>query len=205
MSETATPATATAATATKGKTPPEQVKMTDGRVVEFSPKKKMNKSLVIGEDGSVTLNIDFRNGEARSYAMNRDLLIKFAAHGMSQKYGDEPAGLKAEDGGEADLDDIVLAIDELHARLATGEWNERAEGAGVSGMSTLLKALIEVYPGKTSDELREFLRKKSQAEKLAMRELDKLKPVIQRIEAERAAKRRKEAPPAAELLAGLEG
>lgn len=160
------------------------VTMTDGRVVEFTTKQRLNKESTIGEDGTVSGRFDFRNGETRSFTIPSALLARFAAHGMEQKIGDAIAG-------ETDNDDAVLAVDDLLARLNAGEWSVgRAGGSGFAGSSILLRALWEVR-GATDTEAKEkiktWLSTKSQAEKLALRRMDAIKPVVERLEAEKAA------------------
>jgi hypothetical protein len=157
----------------------EVVTLTDGRKVEFVGKRKLLKDYTV--DGSrVILVLDFRNGETRSIALPDSLILQFAGHGAAQKYGDETAGLD-------DVDDMVLAIDELDGHIQAGEWSSRKEGSGLGGTSVLLKALVE-FTGKTAEVIKEFLSGKSQAEKLALRASAKLKPIIDRLEAEKVSK-----------------
>ena len=95
--------------------------------------------------------------------------------------GDEIAGLD-------DVGDCVLAVDELIDRLYNGEWGVKREANGMAGTSTLLKALVE-HTGKTVEQIKAFLANKSQAEKVALRNNAKIKPIVERIEAEKAAKK----------------
>ena len=78
----------------KVKTPTEvtPVVMSDGRTVNFTGKRKLNKEMnVTGTD--VTCTFDFRNGETRQLKLDIDslLLMQFAGHGVLQKVGDETA------------------------------------------------------------------------------------------------------------------
>ena len=57
----------------------------------------------------------------------------------------------------------------------------------MAGTSVLARALIEVT-GKSAEKVREYLKGKTQAEKVALRNSAKIKPVVERIEAEKAAK-----------------
>lgn len=172
----------------------ETVKMDDGRVVEFPGKRKLQKESVINADGSVVVGLDWRNGESRKFTLPTALLAKFAAHGAEQKLGDQIAGLKGKDGGEADIDDCVFAVDELIERLKQGEWSQVSAGNGMAGSSVLAKALVE-HTGKTIEKIKEFLSGKSQAEKVALRNNPKVKPIVERLEAEKAAKASKTATP----------
>ena len=169
---------------TKSKPDVEKVTMTDGREVGFAGKKKLLKEYFLeqGENGEskVRIQLDFRNGETRSIVLPDSLLAQFAGHGALQKYGDETAGLE-------DIDDMVLAIDELDAHIQAGEWSTRKEGTGMGGTSILLKALVEAS-GKAVDDVRKFLSTKSQAEKIALRNTAKIKPIVERLEAEKASK-----------------
>jgi len=173
----------------KVETQVETIKMDDGRVVEFSGKRRLLKESTIEADGTVKVRLDFRNGETRTFTVPSNLLAKFAAHGAEQKLGDEIAGLKKEDGSDADVDDQVLAIDDLMERLNKGEWSMKRESNGLAGTSVLIQALVKLYGGaKTVDEIKVFLKDKSQAEKVALRNNPKVKPIVEAIEAEKASK-----------------
>ena len=181
MTETATAAKAV-----------EKVHMQDGRDVEFVGKRKLLKDSIISGD-SVAVRLDFRNGETRLFTLSQDLMAKFAAHGAEQKLGDETAGVD-------DVDDMVLGVDELIDRLNKGEWSTKREGSGVAGTSVLLRALVE-YSGRTVEQIKEFLSSKSQAEKMALRNSPKVKPIVDKLEAEKVAKGSKVDADA--LLAGI--
>jgi hypothetical protein len=148
------------------------------------------KTAEISEDGfDVTIRLDFVNGETRSLtlAANKPLFAKFAAHGMLQKLGDEVAGLD-------DVEDMVIAEEELIARLESGEWGaERAKGEGnaLAGLSVLAKALVQVS-GKTAEQVRAYLKTKNNSEKLALRANPTIKPVIEELEAKKKQKPKEE-------------
>ena len=164
------------------------VKMDDGRVVDFPGKRKLQKTSTISAEGVVTVRMDFLNGETRTFTVPASLVARFAAHGAEQKLGDQIAGLKGKDGGDADIDDCVFAIDELTDRLNKGEWSlTAAAGNGMAGSSVLAKALVE-HTGKPMDKIKEFLSSKTHAEKVALRGNDKLKVIVERLEAEKAAR-----------------
>ena len=160
------------------------VEMPDGRKVEFAGKRRMLKTPTLSDDGfDVTVTFDFVHGETREFKIgaNNKLFAKFAAHGIMQKIGDEVAGLE-------DPEDMLLAVDEIITRLEGGEWGvERARGEanGLAGLSILAKALVQVS-GKSGEAVREFLKSKTNAEKLALRENPSLKPVIAELEAAKA-------------------
>lgn len=161
--------------------PPTVVTMDDGRLVEFSGKTKLKRTTTIAEDGTITIGLDFVNGEFRQFVLPPSLLNRFAAHGASQKIGDEIAGLD-------DVDDAILAIDTLTDRLSAGEWTMKREaGQSTAGTSVLAKALIE-HSKKTVEQVRSFLASKNMAEKAALRNNPALVPIIARLEANKKKK-----------------
>ena len=174
-----TEATATTAAKAKAETVITTVTMDDGRVVEFAGKRRLQKEALV-EDGKVKIRLDFVNGETRIFTIPDAMLQKFAAHGAEQKLGDEVAGLK-------DIDDAILAIDNLMERLTAGEWNVKRDGDGLAGTSVLVKALVE-STGQDVAKVKAFLKDKTQAQKVALRNNPKIKPIVERIEAEKAAK-----------------
>lgn len=162
------------------------VTMSDGSTIDFGAKKRLVKTVTVSDQGSVTIDLAFRNGEQRRFIAMADAATyaQAAAHGYSQKLGDECAGLK-------DESDMVQAIDELIVRLDQGEWSGRREGGAGAGGSILARALVELTqkPEETIEQARErvktFLASKTQAEKIALRGNLRLKPIIERLEAEK--------------------
>ena len=172
-------------TASKKKEPVvNTVTMNDGRVVDFVGKRRLLKESSV-TDGRVQVRLDFINGETRTFTLPDILLEKFAAHGAEQKLGDEIAGVE-------DVEDAVLAIDELIDRLYNGEWGVARDKSGLAGASILLRALVETS-GKSVEEIKAFLKDKTPAQKAALRNNAKIKPVVDRLEAEKAAKTQKKA------------
>lgn len=174
--------TAAAPASTKVKKEPviNTVTMKDGRVVDFAGKRRLLKESSVTPDGKVQVSLDFVNGETRVFTIPDTLLLKFAAHGAEQKLGDEIAGVD-------DIDDAVLAMDELIDRLYNGEWGVARDKSGLAGASILLRALVETT-GQSVDQIKTFLKDKSPAQKAALRVNPKIKPVVDRLEAEKAAK-----------------
>jgi hypothetical protein len=159
------------------------VKMDDGRIVDFPGKRRLLKNSEVSKDGfTVTTTFDFVHGESRSFTIeaNHALFAQFCAHGIEQKIGDEVAGLE-------DPEDMVEAVDAIIERLQAGEWAAKRESSGMAGISVLGKALVKVS-GKTAEQIREFLKGKSNAEKLALRNSPKLAPVIAELEANKKRK-----------------
>lgn len=96
-------------------------------------------------------------------------------HGLKAKIGDAGAISRNPDTGKSATDDDKLsAMQAVMDRLLSGDWNKtRAEGSGGNG-GLLFRALCLTYPTKTAEAIREFLAKKSNEEKAALRKV----PVI---------------------------
>lgn len=177
----------TEATEASSKTPAEKVTMPDGRVVEFVGKRRMVKESILAEGVNPQVRLDFRNGKSITFNIPDSLLQRFAAHGAEQKLGDETAG-------ETDVDDMYLGVENLVKRLDAGEWSKERVGGGMSGTSVLIKALVEFskQPTETdeqaSERVKAFLADKKPADKQALRNSSKIKPIVDRLEAEKAAK-----------------
>jgi len=155
------------------------VTLTDGRIAYFGKRQKLVKTTTIDEDsGTITTTLDFLNGETRTFTAPASLILKFAAHGVEQKLGDAIAG-------ETETADAVLAVEDLMARLANGDWTAPRKVGEFAGTSILIQALVEAS-GKTVAEIKDFLAPKTHAEKLALRRSDKLRPIIERLEAAKA-------------------
>lgn len=197
----------------KQKTEVVAVQMTDGRTVNFAGKRKVNKETLIDEskivveggvmqieEGAVSVRMDFRSGETRTMPLPLSLFARFAGHGGEQKFGDELASPADKPLSE---EDMVIAIDDLYAQIAKGEWGKgRASGGGgVSGAGIIVRALAE-KTGKTVDFIKAFLQKKLDdsaardgENKLTRRALydsfradPNVAPIIERMEKEKAKK-----------------
>jgi len=154
----------------KAKTEVLEVTMTDGRVVSFAGKRKVQKETLVDETkissdgssvqfeaGAVSLRMDFRNGETRTFPIPLSLIAQFAGHGAEQKYGDELASPADKPMSE---EDMVLAVDDLDSRIQAGKWKVAREGGGgVSGASIVVRAIMEVS-GKDAAAVKDFLQKK---------------------------------------------
>lgn len=174
------PDTDTAQKPAASKTEKVPVTMSDGRVVEFNKKQKLVKTSNISDAGAVSVQLDFVNGETRNFNVPDNMLARFAAHGAEQKLGDAIAG-------ETDINDAVLAVDDLLKRLNEGEWNITRTAGAFAGTSILIRALAEAS-GKPIEEIKAYLANRSQAEKIALRRSDKLRPIVERLEAEKSSK-----------------
>lgn len=176
-----------AAGKTKAKPEVEKVQMEDGREVEFAGKRKLLKEAVFTDGELPSVRFDFRNGKSRIYQIIPALVAQFAAHGASQKIGDETAG-------EDDVDDMLLAVEEIISRLSgdSPEWTVKREGGGFGGVSVLLRALVEHSQSsanpKTEEQVKAWLKPKSHGEKMALRQHPPIKVIVDRLEAEKIAK-----------------
>lgn len=195
---------------TKKKTEVTLVKMEDGREVGFAGKRKVNKETLIDEskiavdgdtitlqEGAIAVRMDFRNGSTRTMPLPLSLLAKFAGHGGEQKFGDELAAPADKPMSE---EDMVLAIEDLNARIQSGEWSAQREGGGFAGASVVVLAIVEAS-GKSIEEVKAFLQgkldsAKQRGEKLSRKELydsfrnpnSKIGQIVERMEKERLAK-----------------
>lgn len=119
-----------------------KVKMEDGREdVEFAGKRKMNKEA--GFDaaaGTASVRFDFVNGKTLGIStsqLTNEIILRAAAHGLSQKCGDNVAGVP-------ELDDMVIGVEEMIAQLVGGAWSQAREaGDSVAGASVVIKAILE--------------------------------------------------------------
>lgn len=194
MSETATQEAKPAKKATEYVT----VQMTDGRKVEFPTTRKTSKEVTIDEaTGIVTVRFDFINGETRSITsteLSPSTLLQSAGHGIAQKAGDEYSGVK-------EVDDMVLAVEEIFQRLRKGEWSvTRESGDSTAGGSIVVRALVE-HTGKDAAFVKSFLQKKLDKAKEAGQKLSRqevynsfrapdspVAAIIERMEKEKLAK-----------------
>lgn len=148
------------------------VRMTDGRTVEFPEKTLVKREVLVGADEvAIGIRFDFVNGETRTLNVAdvpANIQAHSAAHGLSQKVGDEWAGAKDAAGNPAGIDDIVLIADEIIARLKGGDWfTERKAGESLAGASVVIQALVAISKeadptgvGRTPAYIKEFLDKK---------------------------------------------
>ena len=179
--------TAAAAATAKKKTVYTLIKMTDGREVQFPGDTKAVTTL-LKADGSdaeeqadvAGIRFDFRNGETLTAtaedAAKWGLTTRFVVHGLSQKIRDNYASVK-------EVDDAWEATNQLLMQLTKGTWSERATGE--AGAGVLLRALVETT-GQTPEDVRNILASLSASEKIFLRNSDELRPIITRLEAQRA-------------------
>ena len=157
------------------------VTMDDGRTVEFPETRRLIKTSAVNPDGSLTVRMDYVNGECRMFTLPPSLTNQFALHGAEQKLGDAMAGIK-------DLEDAIEAVDQLILRLDKGEWTaESTGGSGMAGASILARALVEVTSQPIA-VVREYLGTLDNKTKAALRLTAEVAPVVAKLEAEKAAR-----------------
>lgn len=174
------------------------VTMTDGRVVQFAGARNVDKTVDLDtESGKFSVRLDFRNGETRTLASDQlapETFLRAAGHGVSQKLGDNFAGVK-------ELDDMVLATDEMIEQLTTVGWNtQREAGDSMAGASVVIRAIVEAT-GKDLAFVKAFLqakldKAKAAGQKLSRQELynsfrnptTKTGAIIKRLEEEKISK-----------------
>lgn len=189
----------------KKKTEYTAVMMEDGRVVQFAGKRKVNREVVLhtnaeGHATGVTVRFDFLNGKSislSSHELNHETSLRLLGHGISQKVGDESAGV-------VNVEDMVLGSEEMVERLKKGEFHAAREaGDSFSGASIVIRAICEAT-GKDVQFVKDFLNKKLEkakeaGQKLSRKELydsfrnpnSKTGAIIERLEREERSKNSK--------------
>lgn len=118
--------------------------------------------------------------EIDAATLSDDIRHQAMMHGLKQKLVDAAAiSRNPETGREAKIEDKFDAVLEVRERLASdGGWNKQRTAGEGSGGGLLLRALCELYPRKTREELREFVNSKSATERAALRATDKVAALI---------------------------
>ena len=121
----------------------------------------------------LTLVMTFKDGktiELNAGTLSEEIQRTAMMHGLKQKLGDAAAiSRNAETGRAASIADKYNAVKEVADRLTTErQWNKTREG-GSGGGSLLLRALCELQPRKTREQLSEWLATKTDKEKAALR------------------------------------
>ena len=159
-----------------------KVSLSTGEQVEFSERQKVHKRGQVNEDGSVTVDFAFKNGEVRTFRMTpfHPLFGRAALHGLNQKFGDIFAGID-------DVEDMVEAFEEQAKTLTDNNWAEKRGGEGIAGTSVLARALMAIT-GQTKEQVKAFLSPLTAAEKMALRAVEPIASKVREIEAERTKK-----------------
>lgn len=181
-------AAAAASANKKADTVIKTVKMKDGRTVDFAGKRNVTSEAFETPEGNIYLVTDFVSGETMRTDLPASLKNKAAGHGLKQKIHDSFAG-------EKDVGDMYLAADDTRKQVLAGQWNVKRDSGGFSGASIVLKALVE-HTKKSMEQVKEFLQKKLDADKTltrqglyaSFRKVEKVRDIINRLEAEKASK-----------------
>lgn len=131
------------------------------------------------------------------------------AHGLKQKLVDAAAiSRDPANGRSATPETKFKAVKAVYDRL-TGpnpSWNATTRAAGSGGTGGLLaQALLALYPKQTAESVAEFLKKKTDEEKAALRKSAKVAEQIALIQAARAAQSGANSDDLLEELGDLEG
>lgn len=141
-------------------------------------------------EAQTALTLEFSNGETinvDSTALAAHIIQYATMHGLKQKLVDAAAiSCNPETGRPATIDDKYEAVKAVFDRLMAGSWNKPREGGAAVAGGLLFKALCRMYATKTPEFIREFLAKKSDAEKTALRKNPRVAAIIEEIKAENA-------------------
>jgi hypothetical protein len=130
------------------------------------------------------LNLTFKDGRKISLdaaTLTDELKNQAMMHGLKQKLVDAAAiSRNTETGKSASIDDKYDAVNEVVNRLTVEKsWNKTREGGGGNEGGLLVRALYELYPNLTREQLVSFLESKTPSEKVALRNSSKIAAIIQ--------------------------
>lgn len=134
------------------------------------------------------------------------ILDRACIHGLVQKVSDAAAlSRDTKTGKSATPQDKLAAMVKVVEHLTSGteEWNLKREGGGGPGLETqlLVKALMEVYPAKTEEQIKGWVGKRSGAERMALMAQENIKGIMDRLRVETVMSASVDA---GELLKGLD-
>lgn len=145
----------------------------------MAPQKKIFRKAWDEDKGIVTLSTnDTDRREFRLDNLSEEIRRRLELHGLTQKLSDATA----KEAGTS-IAEKWEAIKEVWATLLSGEWSMKREGQG----TMLLRALCEAYPHRTRDDLKTWLDARTNAERTALTRSDRIKPIIDRMIAERSS------------------
>ena len=157
-----------------------------------TPKKTPAIAATINE-AQTELTLTFSSGQTITVCANQlqESIRGYALmHGLKQKLVDAAAiSCNPETGRPATAEDKFYAVKEVFDRItdvANPQWNKPRESAGTVAGGLLFKALCRMYATKTPEYIREFLAKKTDAEKAALRKNPRVAEIIETIKAENA-------------------
>lgn len=115
--------------------------------------------------------------------LSAEILHNLIMHGLKQKIADGAAMSRNPETGRPATDaDKVARMRAIANRLMAGQWRAESEGGATGGL--LLRALMELYPNRTRDDIIAYLEKRSDKEKAQLRATAKIAPIIERLRAE---------------------
>lgn len=178
--------------APKKETVREEIKMEDGQTISFTEKQKASVDVISSDAGDV-IQFAFRTGQVRLFPVdvNGPLYHMAALHGFKQKLQDCYAN-------QQDPEDAILAFERtagamLGSDSAEPSWNTARETDGLSGTSILIRALIAVGEKlgkpKTREQAETQLKAMTPEARKVLEKMDLVKTEMDRIKAEREAKR----------------
>lgn len=113
-----------------------------------------------------------------------EIKFRLMVHGLKQKVADAAAIPRDVDTGRSATDaDKINAMMAVAERLTAGDWNATREGGAGNAGGLLLRALMQLQPAKSRDELAAWLKGKSKAEQAALRASPKVAPIIDSLRA----------------------
>jgi hypothetical protein len=171
------------------------ITLTDGTVVEFTERQKMQLEVVTTGDGDFSYKAVFANGEVREGTIPGLLTEKLALHGLGQKLRDSISGEKT-------VSDAIGAFEDVAEVLEKGEWSiARTGGDGPKASKTELAQAIAAVRGIEVATAAAWLAGKTPAEKIKMRSVPAVALKIAELRAAAAAGK---TAPTEDVFAGLE-
>lgn len=173
------------------------VTATNGKQYTFNKRVTLHKETEVLEDGSIKVTLVAKDGTVNESILNPSTVLQLAQFGAMAKLANCFHV-------EEDIEDAFTSVDELVAQLNAGNWTrERTKGEGKGG-SMIVRAIVEVM-GVPKQAAIDYLANLTMAQKFALAQTDELRPVVERLKAEKAAKKAsgKNAVDTGSLLLGL--
>lgn len=169
-------------TASKPKTAPTRVTMSDGTVVEFPTRIKMRKTAAVDEAGQIVCRLDFADGTVRMAPMPENFLRLFAAEGIKARFAAAVASAES-------IAEMIKATDDLQALWGSGRWEEErpVQERPLTDTEVLAHAITEVS-GKPVEAMLEWVKSQTKASRVKMEADPRVAGIVARIRSEQAAK-----------------
>lgn len=108
-----------------------------------------------------------------------DVAHRALVHGLKQKIADAAAIERdPETGRSATAADKARAMRNVAERIIGGEWNATGGGTGEGRGGLLYRALVQLYPTKSGDDIAAYLAGLTPKEQSALRLNPKVAPII---------------------------